>query len=263
LELIRKRREESQNLLNDEGAAFLIASDLGIPFLEGSLRTGLQIKDIFPSLNDVTVVGRILAVFPIREFTRADGSKGKFRRLTLGDRTGTMDVLLWDEKADDPIVGELKPEVIVKFAHGYSRASLTGETELHIGGRGEVIPTPKGEVEEDYPKLEDFLERIDHLSGEVSMANISGVIERTYPVKTFERQEGMGQVMRAQIRDNSGTVNVVAWNEDVELVKSLQPGDEVYVLRGRVRRNNLGRIEVHLNRRSRLIKRNSREKPAP
>jgi replication factor A1 len=259
LELIRKRKEETQHLLNDEGAAFLVASDLGVPLLEESLKTNLQIKDVCPFLNDVTVVGRILAVYPIREFTRPDGSKGRLRRINLSDRTGTIDVLLWNEKADDPVVGKLKPNAIVKIMHGYSRVSLTGETELHMGVRGEVIPDPLGEAEGTYPRLDDLFEKIGQLGMEKEIVNISGVVERIYPAKTFERPQGTGRVVKAKIRDDSGAVNIVAWDGDVESVVSLQPGEEVQILRGRTRRNTLGEIEVHANRRSQIIKRLNEE----
>lgn len=259
LELIRKRKEETQHLLNDEGAAFLVASDLGVPLLEESLKTNLQIKDVCPFLNDVTVVGRILAVYPIREFTRPDGSKGRLRRINLSDRTGTIDVLLWNEKADDPVVGKLKPNAIVKIMHGYSRVALTGETELHMGVRGEVIPDPLGEAEGTYPRLDDLFEKIGQLGMEKEIVNISGVVERIYPAKTFERPQGTGRVVKAKIRDDSGAVNIVAWDEDVESVMNIQPGEEVQILRGRTRRNTLGEIEVHANRRSQIIKRLNEE----
>jgi replication factor A1 len=201
-----------------------------------------------------------LAVYPIREFTRPDGSKGRLRRINLSDRTGTIDILLWNEKADDPIVEKLKPNAIVKFAHGYSRTTLTGETELHIGLRGEVIPDPPGEIEETYPRLNDLFEKISQLGIEKEIVNISGVVERTYPAKTFERPQGTGRVVKAKIRDNSGAVNIVAWDEHVESVMNLQPGEEVQILRGRARRNTLGELEVHTNRRSQIIKRFNKER---
>ncbi|MEM3737229.1 MAG: OB-fold nucleic acid binding domain-containing protein [Candidatus Bathyarchaeia archaeon] len=254
LELVRKKKEETRHLLNDEGAAFLVASDLGVPLLGGSLKTNLQIKDVIPSLNDVTVSGRILAVYPVVEFTRPDGSRGKVRRLTICDRTATLDVLLWNEKAYDSIVGELKVNRIVRFAHGYSRVSITGETELHIGSRGELTLSPPDEADSMYPRLDDLFERIAQLDSRKDVVNISGVVERIYPVKTFEKQEEVGRVVKATMRDGSGRVNIVAWNDDVELVECLKPGEEIQILKGKVRRNITGEIEVHINRKSQIIK---------
>jgi hypothetical protein len=67
-------------------------------------------------------------------------------------------------------------------------------------------------------------------------------------------------VVKAKIRDNSGAVNIVAWDEHVESVMNLQPGEEVQILRGRARRNTLGELEVHTNRRSQIIKRFNKER---
>ncbi|RLI28464.1 MAG: hypothetical protein DRO46_03990, partial [Candidatus Hecatellales archaeon] len=95
LELVKRKLEEAGNLLNPEGAACLVASELGVELWNRNISTELKVKDLAPGLRDVSLVGRVLAVHPVKAFRRPTGEEGKLRRLILGDSTGTVEVYLW------------------------------------------------------------------------------------------------------------------------------------------------------------------------
>src|ERR1041385_3396495 len=60
-------------LISKEGAAHIIANELGVKLLES---TG-KIKDLLPGMRSAEVLGRVTQIYEIRDFQRADGSAGK------------------------------------------------------------------------------------------------------------------------------------------------------------------------------------------
>jgi ssDNA-binding replication factor A large subunit len=250
--MIEQRRQEAKGLLNYEGAAFLVASDLGVPILQESLKTGVKIKDVLPNLGDVTVTGRVLMVYPTQSFTRPDGSEGKFSRFLIADKTGTLDVVLWDNKSDEVQKKKIEQNNIVKIVHGYSRESLNGKTELHLGLRGEIIVSPKDAVGLDYPLVKDFFIKINELKKDQKEINVIGIVTRIFPVKIFKKGDREGKLVKLSLKDETGEINVVAWNEKVEDLVNVKPGEIVQFMRCRVRENNFGRLEIHVEKRSQI-----------
>ena len=51
-------------------------------------------------MTDVDVLGRVVDVGQVREFTRSSGEVGRVGDLYLIDETGSMRLSLWDNKAD-------------------------------------------------------------------------------------------------------------------------------------------------------------------
>jgi hypothetical protein len=63
-----------------------------------SIRRSQLIKDITRPLSNITIHGNVEKVYSIREFTRRDGSKGKVRNCIISDRTGSIRVVLRDNR---------------------------------------------------------------------------------------------------------------------------------------------------------------------
>ncbi len=115
----------------------------------------LQISDLLPDLNDVTITGRVLSVWPLKEFERGDGSLGKLTKLILADKTDKISCLFWNSKAEQISDEKGLQGKILQISHGYTREGNSGEVELHIGDRGNIIVSPNVS-EEKYPALEDL-----------------------------------------------------------------------------------------------------------
>ncbi|MFH1328806.1 MAG: OB-fold nucleic acid binding domain-containing protein, partial [Candidatus Bathyarchaeota archaeon] len=188
--------------------------------------------------------------YPIQDFTRSNGSTGKLKKISIGDQTGTIDVVLWGEKADTVAAKNIKPNVIAKIVHGYSAESFNGKAELHIGSRGEInLLSP--EEGNDYPPVSHFFSKITELRNKDEV-NVNGAIVRILPVKTFERAERVGKVMRLRIVDETGEVDVVVWDDQVESVKNLKRGDSIQLMKGKIKENTIGEPEIHVGKRSQL-----------
>ena len=135
-ELIEKERVKAAGLLTEEAAAHLVASNLGINGAGEKIEAKLKIGDLTAGLSDVSLTGRVIHVFPSRTFDRDNNKQGKVLRMIIGDKTGSVVCVFWDEKADHVEASKLKPGKIVRLLHGYSR-DRRGNIEVNVGNRGE------------------------------------------------------------------------------------------------------------------------------
>lgn len=92
----------------------------------------LKISEIKPDISGFSTLGRVLRTYPPRAY-----SNGTLASLILGDSSGTIRVVLWNEKSD--IVNELKKGDAIKIRNAYSKANLNNEPEIHVGRYGEII----------------------------------------------------------------------------------------------------------------------------
>ncbi len=100
----------------------------------------IKIGEVEPNMDALEVLGRVVDVIAPREFTRADGSKGKVASVIIGDQTGTTRTSLWHEHADKAV--GIKAGDVVKFTNCYSTPGLFGQPELHLGKQGQLELNP-------------------------------------------------------------------------------------------------------------------------
>ena len=85
LDKINQKKEKiGAGYLTEQGALFLIASDLGIT-LGQTIKTQIGLKDLSIGAKDVSVESRVLNISPARQFSRKDGSPFLLRTMTIYD----------------------------------------------------------------------------------------------------------------------------------------------------------------------------------
>ncbi|MBN1501919.1 hypothetical protein JW930_00105 [Candidatus Woesearchaeota archaeon] len=136
---IKKKLDQLSGLISEEGAAHIVANELGVKLFEDIGQ--LQIKNILPGMRNVEVLGKVLRIYDIREF-ETENRKGKLGSFVIGDETGVIRILAWNDKSQ--ILEKLKPEQIVKIENGYARENNRGKTEVHLGDRSKVLVNPAG-----------------------------------------------------------------------------------------------------------------------
>ncbi len=252
--MIQIKKKGAGGLLTDEGAAYLVAMELGVKLPDTEkFKTSVAIKDLVADLNDVSITGRVLLVYPVRSFTRSDGSEGKVSKLLIADKTGLLRVVLWDERTSIVSQNELSPNQIIKILHGYVRRGLDDELELHVGRNGKVIASPPDIEASDYPKVESFFKKIVELSEGDRYVNILGVISRLSPIITFKRSDGSeGRIMRVRLVDETGKVSLILWNDRIDDVVKAKRGWFLRATAARVKRGIGGEIEVHAGKGSKI-----------
>ena len=138
LKMIENKKKETGNFLTDETAARITASELGIKIAKKPTHLKIQIKDLISGLNDVSLTGQVVSVFPPKTFKRKDWTEGKFANIIISDTSGTLRVVLWDNKADLVEIKKIQRKEIIKISHGYVREGKDGKLELHLGDRGNI-----------------------------------------------------------------------------------------------------------------------------
>ncbi|MFQ6065264.1 MAG: OB-fold nucleic acid binding domain-containing protein [Candidatus Bathyarchaeia archaeon] len=253
LKRIEEKKAFAEGLFTDEAAARAVASDLGVEVPTKPLKPRMEIKNLISGLNDVTVTGRVLIIDPIRTFTRQDMTEGRVARLLVADRTGTLRVVLWDEKTSIVENGEIKQEQIAKFSHGYIRKGFDGKLELNIGVHGEVQISPMDLDESTYPPLSQFLKNIGEITKKDRKTNTVGIVQRISAISTFKRSDGTeGKVRRLQLRDETGRITAVFWNQKVDELGDVKSENCLQIMGAKVKEVAGEQVELHVENKTQI-----------
>lgn len=140
-ERIKQKLDQLSGLISREGAAHIIANELGVKLYE-QLSGRMKMNKILAGMRDIEVVGRVAQIFDIKEFQRNDATSmvGSF---VLGDETGTVRIVCWGEKAKT--LRDLKQGMILKISNAYVREN-NNRKEVHCNDRTRIILEPEGEA---------------------------------------------------------------------------------------------------------------------
>jgi replication factor A1 len=254
LEMIDDKKKTAEGYFTNEVAARLVALELGVevPWWE-PFRPDVAIKDVISGLNNVTVIGRVTNVYPVRTFTRQNGTEGKVARLFIEDKTGTLRVVLWDEKTNLTEPRGIERGQIIKVSHGYVREGRDGKLELHVGTRSEVQVSPPDAAESEYIRdLSPKTTKIQELRSNMQDVDVLARVVHAGELREFKRSNGeIGQVSTLLIKDETGTISLNLWDEKAVVSKQLRPGD-IVLAEGTYTRERFGNLKLNMGRRGNL-----------
>jgi replication factor A1 len=247
--LIQEEKAKAAGLLTDEAAAHLVASNLGMDGAGERIEAKLKIGALTSGLNDVSLTGRVLHVFPSRTFQRADGRQGKVLRMLIGDATGIVAVVFWDDKADHIVASKVTRGKIIRVLHGYSRERQgTGEVEVNVGNRGSVYMEPLDAVDAEFPQMNSFFKNPGQVIA-TGAVNVEAVIMGRSPTSTFTRKDGTeGKVARLNLEEGGRQITAVLWDEKVDEVGKWGDGTRIRIIGANSKVRQGGGFEVHINR---------------
>ena len=245
---LNDEKEKTGGLIAEATLLRFIAAKFGVEIslnkaLDHRLSTGLLV----PNLNNVTVTGRIVAIYQAKTY---EGKKpGKYASLILADKDGTLRVMLWNNKADLVESGEVKAGQVARFSHGYTREDRDGKTELHLGDKSQVETCPQDAKDADYPSMVSLATKIRDIPSRTQKVHVAGRVREVFPSSTFTRQDQTeGKVLRFMLEDDTGMVAVVAWNEKAEELEAiLNLNSEVVLVNSKVKTGSNGAVEIHVD----------------
>ena len=247
LETLQTEKNKTGGLIAEPTLLRLIAARYGVEIHQRKVTHRLSITHLLPGLYDVTITGRVLAVYPPRTF---EGEKsGKIANLLIADKDAVLRVVLWNDKVDLIESDELKAGEVVRFSHGYTREGLKGKTEMHLGGKSQIEVQPQDVKADEYPSISKFATKISEITEPRNTVHLAGTVTRVFPASTFTRSDAStGTVLRIVIADETGEIPVVAWNEKAEeLEKTVRENACLQLMNGRVKEASNGGFEVHIN----------------
>lgn len=282
---IKAKINELSGLVSEEGAAHIIANELGIELIKQGEK--LKVKEIYSGMRDVSTVVKVVRKFETKEFQK-DDRVGKVCSLIVGDETGTIRLVLWNEQVD--LANQLDNDTIVLVKNAYARDN-NGSNEIHLGNKGELIISPKGESITEVRSNSNFQRRkIIELNDNLENVEIMGTIVQVFDPRFFytcprcrskvtETESGhscsehgqiapeVGYVLNLVLDDGTGTIRTVFWKNQInhlldkgeadfvvfkdnpanfETIKTDLLGEQ-YKLRGKVKKNDMfERIEFNV-----------------
>lgn len=139
---IEAKRAKLSGLISKEGAAQVIAAELGVSFDNEKIK----IDELLSGMRKVNVVGKVIKLFPTRSFSK-NGKDGKVANMTLADETANIKVVLWDTHHIDLIEnGQIKEDTVIEIHNASTRGN-----EIHLGSFSELKLSNEtmGEVRRD------------------------------------------------------------------------------------------------------------------
>lgn len=134
--MIEEKQDELSGLVSEEGAAYIIARELGLTLLEEQARA-LKVKDIVPGMFSIDIKCKIAKITPVRTFRR-EGNEGAVQNILMGDETGIIRMSVWNDEIDKIKELGIGENNIVKLTKVLSKEDNLGNSELRLGRKGSI-----------------------------------------------------------------------------------------------------------------------------
>ena len=189
---VEVKMDECGDLIDEPTAAMMVIGDLG--------RAHVRIRDLSGKSSLFSFFGKVIDKIEPKIFDRADGEEGAVATLLLGDETGSVRVVLWDERAG-------------------------AAEEIAIGDVLEVIGRHPGKSQKEIYAL-----ALRKASCQIECCLIPGTIASlrsepldlevlvlvNRPPRAYSRRDGsQGELAEALVADVAGTAKIVAWEPDL------------------------------------------------
>ncbi len=182
---IKQKLVQLSDLISKEGAAHIVANELGVRLLDVS--KDMKIGKILTGMNNVSLVGKVVKINEVIKFNK-NGREGTVVSLLLGDDTGIARVVFWDanhiKKIED---NEIKDGCVLKITNGYVKNN-NGYREVHLGSRAGLEINPNGvEVEVKGDMSYDFeAKKISELKLGDAGVGIVGTVVQIFEPRFYE-----------------------------------------------------------------------------
>jgi len=143
-EQIKKKLKNLEGLVSEEGAAYIIASELGVQLFKNIGAGQKKIKDIIAGMQNIDLTGKVVRTFPPVTFVK-NNQENQVGSFLIGDESGTIRIVVWDKQRVEWIKeNKIAPGVIVKIQNANARQSNFGGPEVHLALRSSLILNPEG-----------------------------------------------------------------------------------------------------------------------
>ncbi len=126
---VEAKRAKLSGLVSKEGAAQIVAAELGINFDQELMK----LSEIVHGMKRVNTLGKIVRISPIREFSK-NGREGKVANLLIADETSNAKLVLWDINHIALVEnGTLKEGDVIEISNGGVRNG-----EIHLSSFADI-----------------------------------------------------------------------------------------------------------------------------
>ena len=185
--------------------------------------------------KDKSFVGIVKSISNPRSFKTRKGNSGKVCNVDVEDKTGKIRVVLWTENIKhlkNISEGDIVHVAGVDIKDGYSGLEATMRPRSVFEKVVDADPN-------DYPTYTEEITPIKDVKADTKV-NVIARITRIPPVRSYNKNGKDGKVASLELQDASGTISYTLWNNNVDLIESLDlhDGDTVKILQAQVRERN-------------------------
>ena len=226
---LKQKKSEFRGFMTTDGMLYLIAKEHGITLHDSELdpevysvaeeeidydEFAIPITEVKEGMVSIVVLGKIMRIFGLREFSRNDGSAGMVGSFILQGTTGTIKVVAWDEKVKPLQSDYFQEGALMRVIGGYSKVGQNGDLEIHVGKKGRLVLSPENVDAKIRKKLDSIQVKA---SGKMGIRTETNKI--TVPLKTLMDENKF--ISRVE-----GTVQVEEFKE-----VTLKSGDNTFLLK--------------------------------
>ncbi len=193
------------DLLDEHTAAMMVVREAG--------RQHVKIRDVPACATLACFFGKILAMEGPKQFERQDGSCGQVSSLRVGDDSGEIRAVLWDDAAE--AVADLEVGEVLEI---FGRTKQSGAAEVHVL---DMRKTPCDiATREDGSRVRD--------SGEAAFETLEVKVVLITGTRRFVRRDGSeGEMVEAVVGNEEGTARLVCWYPP--LLEGVVPGSSLRI----------------------------------
>lgn len=247
---LENEKRKTGGYISDEILLQTIAAGLGVKVSSETAKPRLLIGNLVPGLSDVTIVGRVIAVFPVKVSEKSKGLR--VASMLIADKSGILRVVLWNDKAAFAESSKIKVGQIMRFHHGYTKEDRWGKVELHLGEKSEIEFNPQNVEAKDHPTIAELSTKIGAITSAYKdrRIHIIGTVKEVFSPSTFKRRDSsLGKVVRFILGDETGKIPVVGWNDNVDKIEGLIRRREakIQIVNAKVKKAINEGLEIHVD----------------
>ncbi len=218
---VEAKKAKLSGLISKEGAAQIIAAELGINF-DSEI---LKISELVQGMKRANVIGKIIKLNPVKEYNK-NNKQGKIGSFLLADETSNIRTVLWDTNHIALIEqGKIKENSVIEISNAYVR-----NNELHLSSFADIklsnekISNPVLERAFQTKKLKDAK------TGETIKTR--AIIVNMFEPKYFEVNPETGKKFTEEDRNNRllpkkrALLNLIL-DDGTETIRSVAFGEQI------------------------------------
>jgi len=178
--MIKEKLKQLSGLISEDGAAHIVANDLGIQLYktEGLLK----VSELTSNAKQVTVAAKVIQKYEVREFDK-NGRKGKVANMVVGDDSGRVRVVFWNDQVD--LFDKLKEGDTIQVKNPYVKEN-SGRVELHLNDSSTLDINPSGVSVAAPAREERTLKYLRDIQDGDDNIEVLGTIVQVYDPRFFE-----------------------------------------------------------------------------
>lgn len=201
------KRNKLSGLVSKEGAAQIVAAELGISFENEKVK----IAELTEGTKRANVLGKVTKILPTREFNK-NGNAGKVASFFMGDESASIRVVLWDTNHISLLdEGKIAENNVVEIRNANVRNG-----ELHLSGFSDIKLSTE--------KIEGVKAAGELVAGKIKDAKagqnmkIRAVIVQVFEPRYFESKDESKEkraLMNVILDDGTETIRAVAFGDTI------------------------------------------------